>query len=95
MWTVLAMIFAAAGGQGTPDPTDLHNMFRLMDRNGDGFITTDETPRVSSVSAAGAGNVTVRSGASWIARYDRDGDARVSRGEFVGGAQAEMAAYRG
>ena len=93
MWTLL--IGMAAAAQGAPNAADLQNMFRLMDRNGDGYITANETPRLTSVRGQGAGNVTVRSGAAWIARYDRDGDARVSRGEFVGGAQAEMAAYRG
>jgi hypothetical protein len=92
MWTFLAMT-AAAAAQGSPGAGDLQTLFRLMDRNGDGFITSDETPRLSNVRGQGVGNVTVRSGATWIARYDRDGDARVSRGEFVGGAQAETAAY--
>ena len=94
MWTILAMTVAAAAAHGAPNAADLQNMFRLMDRNGDGYITADETPRLSSVRGAGAGNVTVRSGAAWIGRYDRDGDARVSRGEFVSGAQSEIAAYQ-
>ena len=93
MWTILAIMAAAAAAQGAPNPADLQNMFRLMDRNGDGYITTEETPRLATVRGQGARNVTVRSGATWIARYDRDGDARVSRSEFVGGAQAEMAGY--
>ena len=94
MWTVLAMIAAAAGGQSAPDRAELQQIFRLIDRNGDGYLTTNEVPRVTQVRGEGAGNVRAQSGSSWVARYDRDGDNRISQSEFVNGSLAEMAAYR-
>ena len=50
MWILLAMATAAAAGQGAPDRTDLQTMFQLMDRNGDGYITANEAPRVTQRS---------------------------------------------
>ena len=94
MWTDLAMIAAAAGGQGAPDRAELQQIFRLMDRNGDGYLTTNEVPRVTQVRGEGVGNVRVQSGSSWVSRYDRDGDNRISQSEYVNGSLAEMAAYR-
>ena len=94
MWTVLAMIAAAAGGQGAPDRGDLQNFFRAMDRNGDGYLTANEAPRVTAIRGEGVGNVRTQSGSSWVARYDRDGDGRISQAEYVSGSMAEMAAYR-
>ena len=88
MWMVLAMI-AAAGGPGAADRADLETMFALMDRNGDGYVTANEAPRITQVRAAAVQAAAVRPGNSWIARYDRDGDGKVSEVEFVDGSLAE------
>ena len=95
MWTVLAIVAAAAGGQGagTPGHADLQNMFALMDRDRNGFVTADEQPRVARIRAEGANRVEIRPSSSWISSYDSDGDGRVSRREFVGRAAAEVSAY--
>ena len=95
IWTVLAMIAAAAGGQSAPDRAELQQIFRMMDVNGDGFLTANEVPRVTQVRGQGVGNVRVQSGSSWVARYDRNGDNRISQSEYVNGSLAEMAAYQG
>ena len=52
MWILLALVTAAAGGQDAPDRTDLQTMFQMMDRNGDGYISANEAPRVTRVRAA-------------------------------------------
>ena len=91
MWILLALATAAAGGQDAPDRNDLQTMFQLMDRNGDGYISANEAPRVTRVRAASAQTGAVRPGAEWIEGYDRDGDGRVSQAEFVSGAESEIA----
>ena len=91
MWIVLVALASAAAGQNAPDRTELQKMFGLMDRNGDGYISANEAPRVTRVRAASVQTGTGRPGAGWIEDYDRDGDGRVSQSEFVGGAEGEIA----
>ena len=91
MWIVLAAMVGATAGQGAPDRTDLQTMFQLMDRNGDGYITANEAPRITQVRTASLQSGASRPGAEWIEGYDRDGDGRVSQNEFVSGAEGEIA----
>ena len=91
MWILVALATAAAAGQNAPGRSDLQAMFQLMDRNGDGYITANEAPRVTRVRAAGVQTGAIRPGAGWIEGYDRDADGRVSQAEFVSGAEAEIA----
>jgi Ca2+-binding EF-hand superfamily protein len=92
MLIVLAMA-AAAAGQGAPSGADLQNMFRAMDRDGNGYVTANEQPRVTRISVDGPNRATIRPSRSWISSYDANGDGRVSQREFVSGATAEIAAY--
>ncbi|MGZ8360081.1 MAG: EF-hand domain-containing protein [Allosphingosinicella sp.] len=92
MWVLLAMA-SAAGAPGAPSRADLQNMFMTVDRNGDGYVVEDEAPRITRVRVDSSAGGTVRQVGSWIARYDADGDGRVSRTEFVNHAAAEIASY--
>jgi Ca2+-binding EF-hand superfamily protein len=89
MWILFALATAAAGGQNAPDRTGLLSMFQLMDRNGDGYITTNEAPRVTRVRAASVQTGASHPSTGWIEDYDRDGDGRVSQAEFVSSAEDE------
>ena len=93
MWTILALAAAAAGAQGAPSRADLNGIFSAMDRDGNGFVTADESPRVTNVRSRDGTRATLRIGGDWIARYDANGDGRVGRGEFLSAAEAEIAAY--
>jgi Ca2+-binding EF-hand superfamily protein len=70
-------------------------MFALMDRDGNGYVTSSEQPRVPRIAVNGPGRGEIRPGRSWISSYDSDGDGRVSRSEFVRRAAAEVAAHEG
>ena len=83
MWILLVLTTAAAVGQAAPERTELQSMFELMDRNGDGFITANEAPRVTRVRAASVQTGDSRPGPGWIEGHDSDGDGRVSQAEFV------------
>ena len=91
MWILVALAAATAGGQSAPDRSDLQAMFEMMDRNGDGYITANEAPRVTRVRAASVQTGAARANSEWIAGHDLDGDGRVSQAEFVGGAEAGIA----
>jgi hypothetical protein len=80
----MALRRIAAGAQIQPA---VQPSFSRMDRDGDGFITVNEAPRVSR-----ARQVTTTAPASpspgartWIQTRDRDGDAKVSAPEYVVG----------
>ena len=62
-----------------------------MDRNGDGYITVNEAPRVTRVRAASVQTGASHPSTGWIEGYDSDGDGRVSQAEFVSGAKGEAA----
>ena len=63
---------AAAGGSALlrEDPAETSRLFRELDRNGDGYLTTDEL-----------GNAFGRE-VNWAA-VDRDRDGRISPSEFT------------
>ena len=61
--------------------SDLDSRFRRMDRDGNGFLTPNEAPRISATRGAGA----APGAAAWVASYDRDGDGRVSAREYAAG----------
>jgi HlyD family secretion protein len=61
--------------------------FGNMDKNGDGFITLDEAPDMSSFGrGAGGGNMgnMPRTKEDFIKQGDKDGDSRISKSEFMG-----------
>jgi hypothetical protein len=86
------LLFATAAVQA-PDRGDLELMFSALDLNRDGYVTRSEEPRLSNARSRD-GRATIRLVGSWVERYDSNGDARVSRQEFLSRAQAEIAAYR-
>lgn len=90
---ILPFVLLAAAASQAPDRNDLELIFRAMDRNGDGYVSASEEPQVRNVRG-NSGRVSVRISGSWVGRYDANGDARVSRHEFMERAQAELAAYR-
>jgi len=88
MW--LIFVAAMASETATPEPaptsearTAIEARFQRIDRDGNGYITANEAPRValSRCQCASAPAATPASG--WIGGFDSDGDARVSAAEFV------------
>lgn len=55
-------------------------MFDRLDRNHDGYVSSEDAPRRRARRAQGAGRM-----AELTAGLDRDGDGRVGRAEFVEG----------
>jgi Ca2+-binding EF-hand superfamily protein len=85
MWSIL--IVSLAAGAVVPEQattidarTAVEARFQRIDRDGDGFITPNEAPRVGSRSAT---LTATASPASWMENYDSDRDARVSAAEFL------------
>ena len=95
MWMVMGLLAAAGAHSGAPDRAELQQMFALMDRDGNGYVTSSEQPRVPRVTVNGPGRGEIRPGRTWISSYDSDGDGRVSRREFVSRAAAEISAHEG
>lgn len=80
------IVFLALAWMAGQAPNVAESRFRRLDRNGDGFITANEAPRVA-VTRGGAGTASP-GGAAWIRSYDRNGDARVSAAEYAAGPRA-------
>jgi len=95
MFVVLALAAAVAANGGAPDRSAagaqvqpaVQSNFSRMDRDGDGYITANEAPRVSRArQATTAAPAPASPGArTWIQTYDRDGDFKVSAPEYVAG----------
>lgn len=90
---MLPVLLLAAAAAQAPDRSDLEMMFSALDLDRDGYVTPSEEPRIRNVRSS-TGNVSVRLVGSWVERYDANGDAKVSRQEFISRAQAEIAAHR-
>jgi hypothetical protein len=82
---VVFLALACLAGQAAA-PTASESRFRRMDRDGDGFVTANEAPRVAVTR--GADGAASPGGAAWIATYDRDGDGKVSAREYGAGPRA-------
>lgn len=78
---IVFLALACLAGQA---PGVAESRFRRLDRNGDGFITANEAPRV----AVTRGAAPSPGGAAWIRAYDRNGDGRVSAVEYAAGPRA-------
>jgi hypothetical protein len=95
MHVILAIAIAVAANGSSPERSSagaevqpaVQSVFNRMDRDGNGFITANEAPRVSRARQAGpAAPSSASSGAQlWIQTYDRDGDSRVSVPEYIAG----------
>jgi hypothetical protein len=82
---VVFLALACLAGQA-PDLAE--GRFGRLDRDGDGFITVNEAPRVAVTrSVAGAPSP---GGAAWVRTYDRDDDGRVSAAEYAAGPRATL-----
>jgi len=83
---VVFLAMACLAGQAPPAAAE--SRFRRLDRDGDGFVTANEAPRVS-ITRAGDG-ASSDGAAAWIATYDRDGDGKVSAEEYAAGPRAAV-----
>ena len=82
---VVFVALACLAGQA---PGVAESRFRRLDRDGDGFITANEAPRVAITRGATA--TASPGGAAWIGTYDRNGDGRVSAAEYAAGPRAAL-----
>lgn len=85
MWLILALAAisdAAAAGQSGEARAVLEARFQRIDRDGNGYVTGNEAPRVA-MSRCQCSEAAASPSAGWIADFDEDGDERVSAGEFV------------
>jgi len=83
VFLAMAMLGAQAGPPPAPATGAQDSRFRRLDRDGNGFVTLNEAPRVSVTR--GAGDAPATGGAAWVAIYDRDGDGKVSAREYAAG----------
>src|SRR5687767_8054949 len=94
MW--LIFVAAMASETATPGPaptiearTAIEARFQRIDRDGNGYITANEAPRLAQSRCQCASAPAVSPASSgWIGDFDSDGDARVSAAEFVARALA-------
>ena len=80
------VVFLALVCLASQAPSVAESRFRRLDRDGDGFVTANEAPRVAVTR--GAAGAPSPGGAAWIRTYDRDGDGKVSAAEYAAGPRA-------
>ena len=55
-------------------------MFKIFDKNGDGFISVDEMKKL--VMYKGIHEAEINEDIEWLKKLDKDGDSKVSFEEF-------------
>jgi len=88
VFLIMSCLAGPAASLAAPPPGGMESRFRRMDRDGDGFVTASEAPRVAVTR--GPGGPAGSAGSAWIATYDRDGDGRVSAREYAAGPRAAI-----